>query len=135
MNGTAADKPTLSYADLADLLEVHFGVRPALVTLRAAAQRQKDTTTSIASGIPKPLPDGQGFDPEAVQVWITNHPWHARNAAYERLSRTSKTDPTQRQNAVDEARAIGLSWAAIARAISAADGSTLTRQGAQQRHG
>lgn len=144
MNTPEGDAPTLSYADLADLLELHFGVRPALVTLRAAAQRQKGpaapgraagSTASITAGIPAPLPDRQGFDAADVAVWIADHPWRARATAYERLSDTSATEPEQRQAAVKAAREAGLSWSDVARAIAIADGVTFTRQAAQQRYG
>ena len=46
-----------------------------------------------------------------------------------------KRQPEDRQAAVDQARASGLSWAEIADEIAGAEGITRTRQWAQQLYG
>ena len=128
----------LSYRQLADRIEQALGARPALSTLRAAAADSGRGTprTRLTAGLPAPTaraaPGGPAlFDAAAVQAWLAAHPRRLIRQEQQRLIRT----PTpQRPRAVAHARRAGLSWRQVAEAFAQADGTSYTRQWAQQRY-
>ena len=131
-----------TYDQVADRIAAELEVpRPALSTLRAAAataNRSPGTNqrVRVTAGMPRPLEgrvDRQVlFDATAIDTWLANHPARAARRARAALAAAA---PEDRQAAVDQARASGLSWAEVADALAAAEGTTRTRQWAQQRYG
>lgn len=129
----------LSYAELAERIHQVLGVRPAESTLRAAtANRDRPGRgTAVTTGMPAPLaqrdPAGHAqFDPVAVDTWLHRHP----QLTIRRHQQELRTGPVSgRATAVAAAREAGLSWQQVAAACAAADGTTYTRQWAQQRYG
>ena len=129
-----------TYDQVADRIVAELGVpRPALSTLRAAAataSRGTNQRVRVTAGMPRPL---QGrvdrqvlFDAKAIDTWLANHPARAVRRVRAALAAAA---PEDRQAAVHQARALGLSWAEVADAIAGAQGITRTRQWAQQRYG
>ncbi|GAA4758025.1 hypothetical protein GCM10023328_47350 [Modestobacter marinus] len=129
-----------TYDQVADRIVAELGVpRPALSTLRAAAAtagRGTNQRVRVTAGMPRPL---QGrvdrqvlFDATEIDTWLANHPARAVRRARAALAAAA---PEDRQAAVDQARASGLSWAEVADAIAGAEGITRTRQWAQQLYG
>lgn len=129
-----------TYDQVADRIVAELGVpRPALSTLRAAAAtagRGTNQRVRVTAGMPRPL---QGrvdrqvlFDATAIDTWLANHPARAARRARAALAAAA---PEDRQAAVDQARASGLSWAEVVDAIAGAEGITRTRQWAQQLYG
>jgi len=129
-----------TYDQVADRIVAELGVpRPALSTLRAAvatAGRGMNSRVRVTAGMPRPQ---QGrvtrqvvFDVTAVETWLANHPARAARRVREALAAAALED---RQNAVDQARAAGLSWAEVADALATVEGVSRTRQWAQQRYG
>lgn len=129
-----------TYDQVADRIVAELGVpRPALSTLRAAAAtagRGTNQRVRVTAGMPRPLHgrvDRQVvFDATAIDTWLADHPARAVRRARAALAAAA---PEDRQAAVDQARASGLSWAEVADAIASAEGITRTRQWAQQRYG
>lgn len=127
----------LSYADLANRVEQALGVRPALSTLRAAAatDARSGVRTRLTAGMPGPVTSGPAgralFRASEVQAWLAEHPRRRLRRQQERL----RDAPHQsRPRAVAAARAAGLSWQQVADALAEADGTTYSRQWAQQRY-
>lgn len=112
----------LTYAQVADRIEAALGERPAL--------------SALTAGMPSPTPGDPGspslFEAAAIDSWLANHPRHAWPRLLEDLAAAA---PEQRSAAVAAARAAGISWQRIVDAINAADGTTWTRQWAQQKFG
>ena len=129
-----------NYDQVADRIVAELGVpRPALSTLRAAATaagRGTNRRVRVTAGMPRPMEgrvDRQVlFDATAIDTWLANHPARAVRRARAALAAAA---PEDRQAAVDQARAAGLSWAEIADEIAGAEGITRTRQWAQQLYG
>lgn len=129
-----------TYDQVADRIVAELGVpRPALSTLRAAAAaagRGTNRRVRVTAGMPRPLEgrvDRQVlFDATAIDTWLANHPARAARRAWAALAAAA---PEDRQAAVDQARASGLSWAEVADAIAGVEGITRTRQWAQQLYG
>lgn len=130
------------YDQVADRIVAELGVpRPARSTLRAAAataSRSSGTNrrVRVTAGMPRPREgrvDGQVlFDATAIDTWLANHPARAVRRVSAALAAAA---PEDRQAAVDQARASGLSWAEVADAIAGAEGITRTRQWAQHLYG
>ena len=131
---------TYTYDQVADRIVAELGVpRPALSTLRAAsatAGRGTNQRVRVTAGMPRPQ---QGrvdrqvlFDATAIDTWLDNHPARAARRVQAALA---AAPPEDRQTAVEQARASGLSWAEVADAIAGAEGITRTRQWAQQLYG
>ena len=131
-----------TYDQVADRIVAELDVpRPALSTLRAAAAtagrtRGTNQRVRVTAGMPRPL---QGrvdrqvlFDATVIDTWLANHPARAARRARAALAAAA---PEDRQAAVDQARASGLSWAEVADAIAGAEGISRTRQWAQQLYG
>ena len=129
-----------TYDQVADRIVAELGVpRPALSTLRAAAAtagRGTNQRVRVTAGMPRPQ---QGrvdrqvvFDAAAIDTWLANHPVRAVRRARAALAAAA---PEDRQIAVDQARASGLSWAEVADTIATVQGISRTRQWAQQRYG
>ena len=128
----------LSYRQLADRIEQALGVRPALSTLRAAAADSDRGTprTRLTAGLPAPSARAAAggaalFDADAVQAWLAAHPRRRISHEQDRLLRAPAA---QRPQAVAHARRAGLSWRQVADALAQADGTSYTRQWAQQRY-
>lgn len=129
----------LTYAQVADRIEAALGERPALSALRAGATRQRAGTSrgaALTAGMPSPTPGDPGspslFEAAAIDSWLANHPRRSWPRLLEELAAAA---PEQRSAAVAAARAAGISWQRIVDAINAADGTTWTRQWAQQKFG
>lgn len=128
-----------TYIELADRIAAELGERPSLSTLRAAGAVSDHGTNSrvrITAGMPAPEPqtvDGRAvFRASAIEQWLRRHPRRAQQAARDRLQAASEA---RRPDAVARARQAGLSWQEVVDVINAADGTTRTRQWAQQRFG
>jgi hypothetical protein len=129
----------LTYPELVARIEQALGVRPALSTLRAAAavQNRGKTRTRVTGDMPAsaPSPDPAGrtvFNAAAIDRWLARHP---RRRIRQRQERLLTVSASRRPQAVAGARQAGLSWQQIADALGEADGTTYTRQWAQQRYG
>ena len=128
-----------TYAQVVDRIEEELGTRPALSTLRAARSvngRGLNSRVRVTAGMPAPAArpvDGRTvFRAAAIDRWLAHHPSRRSHAAAAKLAGA----PAHRRSpAVDRARAAGLSWQQIADALGAADGTTYSRQGVQQRYG
>jgi hypothetical protein len=128
----------LTYAEVADRIEQELGVRPALSTLRAAAadRRRGTTRTRLTAGMPAPAaPPRSGaptlFSAAAIDRWLAKHQRRRIRMLQERVIAAT---PSHRTRVVRRAREAGLSWQEIADAINEADGTTHSRQWAQQRY-
>lgn len=129
----------LTYAQVADRIEAVLGERRALSALRAGATRERTATglrNRITAGMPAPTPGAPGspslFDEDEIEAWLAQHPRREWVALREQLVAAS---PADRPAVVSRARAAGMSWRAIADIVNAADGTTWTRQWAQQKYG
>ena len=134
--GDGSDRPTLTYAELADRIEQALGERPAVSTLRAAPQAGRYAALSrITHGIPAPLPGSAGgrvlFDAAEVDQWLADHP---RRELRRQQQLLIDAPLEQRPAAVAAARTAGLSWQRIADALTEADGAPHSKQAVQQRH-
>lgn len=129
-----------TYDQVADRIAAELGVpRPATSTLRTAAataDRGTNQRVRVTAGMPRPEQTRVGrqvvFTAAAIDTWLANHPARAVRRVRAALAAAA---PDDRQSAVDQARAAGLSWAEVADTIATVDGSSRTRQWAQQRYG
>ena len=128
----------LTYRQLADRIEQALGVRPALSSLRAAAavDGRGHARTRLTAGMPAPAEAagaaGQTlFRASAVDAWLAEHP---RRRIARLQQHLAQVPPADRAGAVAQARRDGLSWSQIAAALASADGTTYSRQWAQQRY-
>lgn len=128
----------LTYRQLADRIEQALGVRPALSSLRAAAavDGRGHARTRLTAGLPTPVEAagaaGQTlFRASAVDAWLAEHPRRRIARLQQHLAQVPAAD---RAGAVAQARRDGLSWSQIAVALASADGTTYSRQWAQQRY-
>lgn len=126
-----------SYQDLQRRIREVLGVEVATSTLRAAPTRQGQARTRITEGLPAPLPEIRArfgsvrFAVDAVEVWLAAHPLRRQQDALHGVQAAPLVD---RRAAVDQARAVGVSWARIAAAISAAEGRPYSAQAAHKRY-
>jgi alkylhydroperoxidase/carboxymuconolactone decarboxylase family protein YurZ len=119
------DPPRIyGYLEIAEQLEAHLGVRPALSTLRAAATRAGsalDYPPRVTAGMPPPLTPRTlpaRFDADAIDRWIRRHPWRAQQQRLTALTAAAATNqPQQLEGAVAAARDAGVSWTAITTAL------------------
>lgn len=132
------ERRTYTYAEVADLIEREFGVRPSLSMLRAeAAEARRRPGTEVLPrltiGLPGPL-EGPGrpaparFDADAVDAWLATHPrraWHRMDAAL----RAGLEEDLSVEAAITAARRGGMSWAQIRNALADVRGDTRTRAG------
>lgn len=126
-----------SYEDLQRRIREVLGAEVATSTLRAAPTRRGQARTRITEGLPAPLPEIRArfgpvrFAVDAVEAWLSAHPLRRQQDA---LNGVQAAPPVDRRAAVDRARAVGVSWARIAAAISAAEGRPYSAQAAHKRY-
>lgn len=132
-----AKKRRMTYAEVADRIEEEFGERPTYTMLRFAVSSPstKKVAPGLTTGLPAPVsPPGKGvrFSAKEIEDWIAHHP----RRRHEQLMRSIiEAPPERRDQVVITARDEGLSWEAIAQAVSTATGTTYTKQGAQKKYG
>ena len=132
-----AKKRRLTYEEVADRIDEEFGERPAYTMLRYAVSSPstKKVAPGLTTGLPAPVsPPGKGvrFSAREIEDWIAHHP---RRRHDELMSSIIEATPERRDQAIISARDQGLSWEAIAQAVSTATGTTYTKQGAQKKYG
>lgn len=132
-----AKKRRMTYQEVADRIEEVFGERPTYTMLRFAVSSPstKKVGPGLTTGLPAPVSaPGKGvrFSAREIEDWIAHHP---RRRHDELMGSIIEAPPEQRDQVIISARDEGLSWEAIAQAISTATGTTYTKQGAQKKYG
>lgn len=132
-----AKKRRMTYQEVADRIEEAFGERPTYTMLRFAVSSPstKKVGPGLTTGLPAPVSaPGKGvrFSAREIEDWIARHP---RRRHDELMRSIIEAPPEQRDQVIRSARDEGLSWEAIAQAISTATGTTYTKQGAQKKYG
>lgn len=137
MTEEEAQKPRMTYAEVADRIEEEFGERPTYTMLRFAVSSPstKKVALGLTTGLPAPVsPPGTGvrFSAKEIEDWITQHP---RRRHDELMHSIIEAPAERRDQVIITARHEGLSWEGIAQAISTATGTSYTKQGAQKKYG
>lgn len=117
------ERPTYTYAQVAERIAEVLGVRPSPATLRAAGASSRrhgrtDSRVRLTAGLPAPVLQTPGhptrFDAEQIEAWLANHPRLGRARAIATYHGLLGRPEVVEEEAVAYALRQGLSWTQIA---------------------
>lgn len=132
-----AIKRVYTYPQVADRIEEELGVRPSLSSLRAAAAEgrrsgHRSGIPRLTMGMPDPEPRASAtaavhFSGSAIDAWLRRHPRRRYQAATQTVTAAASGPQRKLETAIRRARAVGVSWTDITKALSAGSATPASR--------